>query len=161
MLERLFSKLNQGKKSDKDANAATDAAAQPETLAKTSADEWKSHQQKVSSKSRNLYTVEDDPNEQALNGDGYSVKNGKIKSASTRRRNSMNSSKKMKKREHLSSPIAVLSMPPIFPRMFPTNICSRTAARIRTMSNGLASATAISGQLFCRFWLTIPPSSRR
>ena len=83
MLEHLFSKQNQTKKSVLDSDAAGGTAAQPATLAKTNEDEWKTHQQKVSSKSRNLYTVEDDPNEQALNGDGYSVKNGKIKSAST------------------------------------------------------------------------------
>lgn len=75
MPQREFSGLKDKKSAmDADASGAT-ATAAPE---KTTADEWKSHQQTVDRYSPNLYSVSEDPNETAITGDGYSITNGKV-----------------------------------------------------------------------------------
>ncbi len=57
------------------ADSATGKASKP-TYHRTSEDDWQNHQQGVSHESPNLYSVTNNPNEQALTGDGYSVTNG-------------------------------------------------------------------------------------
>ena len=75
MKERSFA-LQKDKKSALDAETASQTA--PE---KTSADNWKTQQQKVSKKSPNLYAVTENTNEEGFSGDGYQVKNGDVKGA--------------------------------------------------------------------------------
>ncbi len=75
MIQREFANLKD-RKSAMDATANS-AAATP-APEKTTADEWKNHQQTVSRYSSNLYSVTEDPNEQAITGDGYSITNGKV-----------------------------------------------------------------------------------
>lgn len=75
MADKSFANQKQLNKTVLD-GASPEETADTETHEMTAEDAWTKNQQKVSKNSPNLYTVTDDPNETALSGDGYSVKNG-------------------------------------------------------------------------------------